>query len=237
MSYKKLIIADGPSLYWPLNATDGATDQSSNGRHGAAASGISIGAFADVPIIGETSVTDFSGGQWVSATYSPFVNGTSRTFTGWAARDTATGFNALIGGGGSGPPFLGPGPIIATSYDVAWLPNNGVAAAYGTWADIWPHTPAWVHWAFIFNETANTAEFFINGVSQTQKTGVTDPYGADPGPLSLGINAYGNPWDGRMGHFAVFERALTASEIRSHYMEGVTQSNADTHTGKLRVSS
>src|SRR3954453_14417257 len=48
----------------------------------------------------------------------------------------------------------------------------------------------WVHWAFVFNESANTGELFMDGVSQGVVTH-TAPYSASPDVLQLGRSSIG----------------------------------------------
>jgi hypothetical protein len=72
----------------------------------------------------------------------------------------------------------------------------------------------WVHWAFVFNESANTAELFMDGVSQGVVTH-TAPYSASPDVLQLGRSSIGEvaPWGGDMDEFAVYERDLGSAAI------------------------
>lgn len=211
MSYRSLILADSPSLYWPLDATYGATDQSGNGRDGTGAGGVSIGGYSGSPISGESTSTDFDGSNSAVAnmSYSPFTNGQSYTYCGWYNADVVSGWQALLARG-SGAQF----ELALVDSDVLL----GVGSQEPSWASAWPGVGQWVHFAVIFRESANTATLYINGavVSTIAHTG---SFGASTG-LRVGLWDAADPLNGKLAHVAVWERELTASEIESHYRVG-----------------
>ncbi|HEX8051734.1 MAG TPA: LamG-like jellyroll fold domain-containing protein [Thermoleophilaceae bacterium] len=148
----------------------------------------------------------------VGTHYKPFVNGTASTFEGWAKRTDTSGTHTLFGGNASTrAPIL---YVPEGSRDILWYSDVGTGQT--RWPDAAP-TGAWFHWAYVFDEVADTAELFINGVSRGVRT-VTDPYNATPGNLSFGAYAGGsNGFKGSLDDVAVYPRALSATEIARLY--------------------
>lgn len=213
-AYSQLILADAPALHWTLDADTGATDLSGNGYDGTAVSGISIGGYSGSPITGESTSTDFAGG-YITSSYNPFTAGTVRTYSGWASLDvtTATG-HILVGSVGANWQAL---QVVASNRATTWYTNGGANGAFGTF---WPSGTGWHHWAMIFSDTADTAALYING-ALVNTVAAAATYGASPGLLAFGAFTGTQLWDGRMAHVAIFERALTASEIQGHYRAGI----------------
>jgi hypothetical protein len=207
--FNQTLLASTPALYWRLGA-NGLVDQSGNTRNGAAAGGVTVGGVTGALADDNDAATDFDGSNdAITSTYNPFTNGTTRTFAGVAWRDT-TGSDTLVGSDS------------ATSAQCVVLRTSGLDVLFSVdgnttfqnWSGAWSLIGRWVHWSLVFNETTDTAELFINGISKGTKT-VTQAYNASPGNLKLG--AYGptasGPFNGKMDEFAVWTRALTAAEI------------------------
>src|SRR5690606_39120042 len=122
--------------------------------------------------------------------------------------DDDTTWHTLFGGD---DPDAAPLLNISDSGDVNFWPNFEDEVL---WEDAWPGTDEWVHWALVFDEANDEAELFINGESQGVKS-TNLQYVEGPGNLQLAAYTDGTAelWDGKMGHVAVFERALTPEEI------------------------
>lgn len=218
-TYRSLILADSPSLYWPLDATYGATDQSGNGRNGTGAGGVSIGGYSGSPISDESTATDFDNtDDRITSTYAAFVNGSVRTFEGWAWRDGSTDTDTLFGATGQSP-YL---DLSSGSQNVVFDPSINDAGGTVTWTSAWPGNAQWVHWALVFSESADTVSLYINGALVSTQA-ATQAYNAGVGVFQVAARAAANFFDGKMAHVAVYERALTASEIQSHYQRGQGQ--------------
>lgn len=215
MSYRNLILADSPALYWPLDATYGATDQSGNGRDGTGKSGITIGGYSGSPISGESTATDMDGSNdHLDSTYAPFTTGATVSVAGWAYRDNTAAAHALYGSdGGPAASFVrldSGGQDVTVTFD-----NND---GWGTFAGAWPGSAQWVHWAVVMNESALTIDLYINGSHVGQQSFAL---GFPGGNFTLGVrHASTNPFNGKMAHVAVWTRAVTPSEIQSHYAAG-----------------
>lgn len=211
--YAAAVLADTPSLYWRLGSS-GTTDQSGNSRDGTASGGITIGGVSPGAIIGDTdAATDFDGSNdKITSSYNPFANGSTRTFEGWAYRDTSSGSDSLFGGDGATHPYA---RLESGSNDVRFDPASGGAVT--TWSDAWPGNGLWVHFAFVFDESANTVALYINGSlvsSQTESTA----YDASPGNFVLGARGSGSdPFDGKMDEVAIYGSALSAARIKAHF--------------------
>lgn len=217
--YDQVVLADGPSLFWPSITTTTATDASGNGRNGTIAGSPTTTVASPVTEpSGDTDTgLDLDGSNdYISSSYNPFTNGTARTFEGWAWRDSNGSHDMLFGSAGSGSELVTLN-VLGGGNDVNFDPRSDVGAAGVNWAGAWPGTGQWVHWAFIFDEANDTGELFINGVSKGVQA-VTDAYGATPGNFMVG--AYQNTqhhFDGKMQKVAVYEYVLTPQQVAFHY--------------------
>lgn len=153
----------------------------------------------------------------------PFLNGTTRTFEGWARRDTENTLDMLFSGtrSDSGAPYfyLG-GEFGIPANTVAFAPSGNNGGSLIRWDDAWPGVGQWAHWALVFDEAADTVELFINGESMGVRTSTT-PYSTPAGTFNAGTwqaagGAYGG-FDGKLDEVAVYDHALTAAQLRDHY--------------------
>jgi hypothetical protein len=158
-------------------------------------------------------------------TDGPFAVGSTRTFEGWANRNSAGSWDTLFSGGTSGSQtgtaalYLGGG----TPATVSWTPNWGAASA--SWAGAWPGAGQWVHWALVYDDAAHRSELFINGESQGVRTLPSVAYGPMPGDFSVGsrpINAWTPTWgfDGQLDEVAVYDHGLSEAKLENHYATG-----------------
>lgn len=222
--YVQTVLNDHPSLYWSLGETSGtnAADISGYGRTGTYTGGYTLGAAGAMTTASATGVDlDGINGR-VLSTYSPFVNGTIRTFEGCAYHDTdQTG--TLFGGSAgytAAPLFLWNSGGNGSFY----LNNTGAASA--TWVNPWPGLTQWVDWALVFDEPGDTAELFVNGVSKGQQA-VTDQYQVGSGTFDIGRTTLDGgtlffPFDGKLDEVAVYDYALSATRIAAHHTARTT---------------
>lgn len=213
-AYRATVLADSPSLYWPLDDTYGATDQSGNSRNGTGSGGITIGGYSGSPISGGTYSTDFDGSNdKITSSYTPMAASALLTFEGWANRDNAADYHHLFGDGGTSS---GSCRIDTGSQQVQFTPVTGTHV----WADAWPRNGSWVHWALVTDEANDASELFINGVSKGTRTAAWS-WPSTTG-LQIGMRAASDfPWNGKMAQFAVYPSLLTAGRIMLHYLVGV----------------
>ena len=218
--FSDLMLSYDPAFYWKLDSVQLGTDITGNGRTGSASGGVTIGGSASaLPIVGEDgTATDFDGtDDKITVSYNPFTNGTARTFCGWAIRDTTASEDCLFGSVGG------------TANDVAYLhmpigaPGSPQIRAGGNdedadgFTNAWPSTGAWAFWVLTFNESTDTAKWYVNGASYGSASH-TATYDAASGNFQLGaVLATTFPFDGKMAHAAVFEYELTESQVKSLY--------------------
>lgn len=203
------LLALSPKLYWRLDEPSGTVigDSSGNGSTGTY-SGITLNQASLIPGDANASVSIPNSGSMVADAYRPFlVGGEIRTFMVFANRTATTDIDSLFStSSGSG----GYGIFIAASSNDVTIQT--VTGAQQTWTGAWPGIGVVVHVALVSDDTAKTAELFINGISQGVKTTVGS---VDTANAKLGTNpqVVGSTFNGKFDEFAIFERALTAREI------------------------
>jgi len=212
-SYKSLIVSHTPVLYWPLDATYGANDQSGNSRNGTANGGVSPGGASGSPIPGESTSTEYDSSD--DRITSSFNQGTSFSVSGWAWRDVADDLHSLFSdAGGQNAPWCFVWSDAVSADSVVFRPDGNLSGV--TWFTVWPGENQWVHWAVVFDDATNFAELFLNGVSQGTKT-PTDATGVSASGFQASAPSAQSPWDGKQAHVAVWQRALTTTEILQQY--------------------
>lgn len=213
-TYRATVLADSPALYWPLDDTYGANDQSGNSRNGSASGGISIGGFSDSPLPGGSKCTDFDGtDDKITSSYTGcFTNGSPVTFEGWAKRDTRSSYSQLFGDGGNNSAGL---RVDQTSQQVAMQAVTGAP----TWAAVWPRNGEWVHWALVADEANDVAELYINGQSRGAVY-TSWSWGSYTGFLLGSRQDAALWWDGKQAEVAIYPSLLSARRIMAHYLVG-----------------
>lgn len=160
---------------------------------------------------------DSAGSRW-TGTYnvSTSVQPRARTYMGWAYRNTNATADTLFGSSSS---TVGPHLRCTSGADTAAF-SASITAGYNTFSSAVIPTAEWFHWALTFDESTNTAELFINGLSQGTVT-ETDVFNAAPGNFQVGMaGSSTDPFDGSMSQVTVYERMLSAQEIYEHYYSG-----------------
>jgi hypothetical protein len=220
-----------------LGATSGLTDLSGNGNHGTAAGGVTVGGATGPLTIDDDGATNFDGtnDRITTAAASVFANTSTRTFMGWANRDTTSGYHTLFGGSGSSSTSPLLWIVTGASQTVTFRPD---ASGSGTdWVAAWyPGIAHWVHWALVFNETSNAVSLYINGELFSTQTNTT-PYSASAGNLEIGSWGGGSEYfDGKQAWFSVHALGLTATQIRDAYKAGLAQRALDGPIDSFYVS-
>lgn len=218
-TFKQAIIDLGPSLYWALDAADGADDLSGNGNDGTGAGGITIGGGAALTPIPGDSATDFGGtDDLITATgyklFDPL--GSDRTFLCLVDLTVAGHLIAAVGSsGGLTPSYIQIGGDLA---DVIWAPDPSGGGSSHTWEGAGTFTSPTPLAVTVADDTpsagSSTAELFVSGISKGAAE-VSDVVAASA-DLDLVLGDWGligtNP-TGAIGHFAVFERVLSDAEV------------------------
>ena len=159
-----------------------------------------------------------------------FANGTSRTFMGWAWRDTSSSADTLLGGSAASVMVL----LDSGGNNLSFFPSS--AGAGSTWTSAWPGNGEWVHWALTFNEATDTANLYINGEFVSAKTNAVQfPAGA----ANLQIAARATEFfDGKQAWVSVHGRALSSEEIHGAFVsaDGSSWTNVRTELGDGMVA-
>ncbi len=148
--YPEAVENDSPALYWRLGETSGrvAQDDTGNGRDGTYRGKPKLGAPGALPGDADTAA-DLDGTQSVQTTdYDPFVNGATRTFEGWAWRDSNRNADTLFGSveaAGKHDVLL---RIQPHSDDVAFWSDTEPGPSI--WKRAWPGPRRWVHWMLTY---------------------------------------------------------------------------------------
>lgn len=172
-----------------------------------------------------TLVADFSGFRANRATQATLNFATAAGSVEWWARrpspDTSRPRQNFIKVGTHGyslreweylvPPS--PNPGIATLY----ITTSGGAAQINSAGDA-QKSGVWQHWCGTWDGT--TARFYVDGVEHGNAP-ATGTYTNSTGALFIGGSAANDEVDGSITGFAVYQRALTAAEVRKHYDVGM----------------
>lgn len=209
-----LMLGLGPKVYYPMDAAWGPSDRMAYGSDLFLADAASrLGAAAGPLATLDYGGTDFNGSSMyvAEAGYTPFVNGTTRTLFGWAQADTMSGSGGILystnGASWAALQIIGP------AGDAFWYAG---AAFVASWGIAWPSDTAYHFWTLSANDTLNTTELTIDGVSKgVVNTAFT--FGADPGISVWGSIFATQWWDGKMAHIGVVEGPVTAAQAAAVY--------------------
>lgn len=141
-----------------------------------------------------------------------FANGTVRTFLGVYRRDDSATVDTLIGGF-----VLSNATVLklaAGSGDLLLLVGGNTYTYTGAWpSDGLPHL-----WALEFDEPANTADLYIDGVLAEAKTAVTGQHAPAQVLFEIGAGGFfADPANGPVAHVAVNNGALSPAEHAALY--------------------
>lgn len=188
---------------------------------------------APIPYADPTTDPDWTWSGTPHASYSstgPFANGSSRTFMGWAYRNTSDTADALLGSSTATVIVR----LDSGGNNLSFFPSN--LAAGSTWTSAWPGNGEWVHWALTFNEATDTANLYINGEFVSAKTNAVQfPAGASNLHIATRSVEF---FDGKQAWVSVHSRALTASEIQGAFVsaDGSSWANVRTELGDGMVA-
>lgn len=161
--------------------------------------------------------------------YGPFANGTTRTFMGWAKRDTSSGYDSLLFGGA----FVGGThaniAMSSGSGNITFAPDNSTTT---TWSSAAPANGVWFHWVVVFDEVADDASLYIDGelVSTQTNTGKFGGFAE----IEIGSGSY---FDGKKAWLSIHRSAPTASQIRNAYDAALAQITLDGPIDSFTVES
>jgi hypothetical protein len=251
--YMQTILSDMPAVYYRLGEASGSTafDTSANHRNGSYLGGVSLGQpgalvgdpNTSVTFNGSTGIVDTNYKQGdLSFTFEAWINPTAAIAKEWAiaGRGSGTSLNYNAWDGFSQPIHATPGHagialFDGTAFDVSLtkgvLPLNQWTYVAGTWD----------------NSTKNL-DIYLNGTLDNMKVfaGKTPVY-SDPlstfqiGAINTGLHGSTPPFNneyfnGGIDEVAYYSSALTADEIKEHYLAGITAANAVPEPGTLTLA-
>lgn len=213
-TFKQAIIDLEPSLYWALDADDGVTDLSGNGRDGFAGGSIAVGASAALTSIVGDSATNFDGtDDFVSSQWDPWDPAGERTVILFLVRDTSASADVILGSSDNDVRVQ----FSSGSNNITWQ-GDAITGAETTWAGPAPTQSAFLALT-VKDEYPSPSDaevsLFLDGVLvSTEAVDDLSPASNFVVGESAGASA---PFDGKMSHVAAFQRVLRAQEIASVY--------------------
>ena len=225
MSYDSIILADSPTVYWPLNETTGTTitDATGNGNGGT---------YVGSPTLNQTGIGDGSGAVLFASASSQYAKGTTvlqSTTNNWSvecwvklnASSSGNTDGMFVHNGNNGPgggAGWGVGLHGGTGLEYYLAHVDAVAMSY-TFADF-----LWHHVVLVRN--AGTAAAWVDNV-QTGNT-TTEAPGAPGNFAGLTVAAeaqlatgYARFVDATIAKAAIYPVALSTTQISNHF-NGIT---------------
>ena len=225
--YDTTILADGPVAYWPLNETVGATaaDLTGNGHYGTYVGGCSQGATGIGD--GETAVSfDGSTGHVTIPTTPEAGVGPWSAEAWFQTRNAGSQAGALLSSGAVYQPQIGTGMFAALAG------GSGIQAGRETVATV--TDGSWHYGAITWTGGGAAPDFYVDGALRTSATASATgaPIVTPSAPLLVGATPY---FGGQIAKVAVYNTALTASQVANHYAAVSTPSSSGTATITVSV--
>ncbi|WP_075322580.1 LamG-like jellyroll fold domain-containing protein [Acidithiobacillus albertensis] len=227
VAYQSVILADKPVAYWPLNETGGtvANDLSGNGFNGTFEGGVTLASVA-FPAGGMAPVFNGSSGYVTGSQLitSATANVALEAWVNFQGVSTPPGSCFLKNGtyqngysfGNSNGTYDNSGNYFLGLYEItSWNPTTSPIGTTG-----------WQHCVNVIGPNSESA-FYINGVqvatnSNSNIDGPTGEWviGADDANSSS-ANAIARFFSGALCNAAIYNSALTATQIQNHYNAGI----------------
>lgn len=226
-AYRTAVLNDGPTAYYRLDEASGSLmyDSSGNGNNGLY-TGVALGA-PGLTGDGDTAVSlSGSGSSYGSTPNLPALSG-SFSLEAWVVPQTTSNtYEALLS-------------TTAHNYMLAYAPgaqrflvNFGTSSAY-TYNSTHTYAPGVPYYVvYSYDSTSGTSTLYVNGVADGTWTGpqnnVTPNWEA--GVTHLGWNSYPSPLKGTLDDVALYNTALSAAQVQSHYdaAEGIVPTPTNT---------
>lgn len=220
MSYSSVILADTPVGYWPLNEASGTTANDING--GTAHNGTYGGTFTlgnAGLLVGSTdtcvNLTSTSAG--VSASSFPGLGNSSWSVEVWCNISSFSGQWATLveGWDGNWSTYLNPGgslnKIQVKNSNGSTTPTLSVTLATGTL----------YHIVVTYSSSGSAINMYVNNSNvlsnSTLAVGTTAGTGAE-----LSGNRDNSNLEGKFQEWAIYNYALTSTQVGNHYTAGTT---------------
>jgi hypothetical protein len=215
---REAILADGPIHYFPLDETSGTTANdlgSANFGGGIYTGGVTLGQTVDLPKMA-TAAAFFDGQDGTFVDLGWFHPGDSVTLEAWVnmAPDASASYKAIIAR------WDGSYEMDANPTDVGNLVIRNENNEFGLAATTKPIPRGqWAHLASVFADGVLT--IYLNGEQGTSQNigGVLQDLGLnDLDRVLIGATRSGIfGWRGHIANVAVYDKPLSAAQIRAHY--------------------
>jgi hypothetical protein len=224
-TYEAAVVASGPAAYWRLGESTRTTAFDYEGGHDAVYTNVTLGVPGYSASDPNTAVSfdpnnPNGPGEVILADPSPFqfISATpSFSLEAWVNFNDLTGVQRVFSYGGPG--FHG----------VAFGINTGTGLRFTTYGvqdyDLSLATPlvpnTWYHLVGVAN--GSTFDFYINGLPVGSVASIGPAIGSPGAPFALGRNPLSTATEavnGTIDEAAVYNRSLTADEVKSHYSVG-----------------
>ena len=218
--------------YWSFNgkdmnwATGQALDRSGNGNNGQL---VNMSTTTS-PVPGKIGqALSFTGSQWVQVPNASSLNvtGSQISFGGWIYPTTSSGYQGILG-------LVQAGNV--RQYAI-YLANNNPSAVYIALSGVSPPGAAggifnistnwvvnkWNHVFFTYNSLSGTAAIYLNGVqvySSNSWSGPITTVGNYPVYIGDNTTTDGFPFHGIIDDVRIYNRALSAAEVKALYNLG-----------------
>ncbi len=249
-SYTTAVLSNSPVAYWPMNETSGSTfaDDSGNGYTGTVGSGVTLGnSPGPITLSSNNEFPASSSGNPMSTSSAPQTNATAWTDEIWFK--TSQTSNAVMlsdrnmSGGGSGMSLsleIGGSPISGSAGSVGFgLDSNAIWIGVQTttaYNDNKWHYAVGV-WSASSGTSIATSQFsiYIDGAlaaTTAHSTGsATSPLSGSGGETIGAQNNGALLFYGDLSRAAIYNSALSASSISTHYKDAGTIIQASPTTG------
>lgn len=219
--YAQAVLASQPSGYWRFEeATGPVRNTAGTAQDGTVVGQVQRGMPSATPSLG--SSIEFDGGG-VRVPFSTAIQ-PSRNFTVelWARTVTVTTPAHIVGSGRD----LNPGSLRFVIYagNYVGAARNGSSASSGAEAGVFDVSDnflrEWHHYVYVHDGDAGHASFFIDGISANHAQFSMANFATNSSDFFIGMHDVpGFPYyfRGLIDEVAVYQRALTADEVRAHF--------------------
>ena len=218
--------------YWSFNgkdmdwATGQAFDTSGNGNNGQL---INVSTTTS-PVAGKIGqALSFTGSQWVQVANSSSLNitGSQISFGAWVYPTTLSGYQGILGLIQLGnvrqyAMYLTDGNPYAVYVALSGVSPAGAAGGIFNISSPWKLN-VWNHLFFTYNSLSGTAIIYLNGVpvySSNSWTGTIASIGNYPIYIGDNTTTDGFPFHGTIDDVRIYNRALSAAEVKALYNQG-----------------
>lgn len=232
-SLQVVVQPNGLAAHWPLDdvtSTGPMLDESQNQNNGS----YSASSISGTGKVG-SAWNDLNGGQSATAPDSASLPaGSSMTISAWVnssnlsnQRAIVTKWDYAVAGGGQGEWALQLAPAAG---ELRMFVSAGSGDDGGNYVDTTNAgitTGTWNHVSVVYDgvqAASNRIKIFVNGSQKTTTIGGTIPatlYAAGTNPVTIGnFPGLSRFWGGSIDEVKLYERALTANEVKAEYDAG-----------------